>query len=607
MEINNSFTELLASIGARALFPTPPTVPFRPAKEECSCGHRLESYKTQKRKVFTMEIGPFFARETILKCPNCNKIHKSDELSRLVPESSNIGFNVIEHIGRELWVNGKGELEVWERLKTFYNIDISCSELSYLGKKFIAYLAIVHEESQDLIKEQLLKQGGYILHLDGTCEGESPVIMTGIDGISNIVLANVKLPSENAKDITLFLSGIEKVQGQPISVVSDLSASISAAVKKVFPNIKHFICHFHFLRDLGKDFLGGEYDVLRKGTRSHKVQGALRALARKAKIEIENDSELQISLAEYIANQEQVESITTLPDVVLTYILIQWVLSAKDVGSGYGFPFDRPYMEFFERLVSLHSTLTKHETYCQRHPYLKSLYGILCKIIKDEAIITALNTLSEKVEVFERLRSILQIAKPENGLALNDDGDTVDMISMENELTVFKNDVIIQKKAKINTSYEKMLKQIDQYWEKLFATPMQVTTADGIKTIYPQRTNNTAERLHRFTKRILRGKSGTESLNRIFKSLYADFPFIKNLGNDDYMKIILNGRDTLADRFADVRPEAVRKYIATQKELAASSLPRRIKKILRTRDILKALVKIPSLHTNTVSNGILQS
>ena len=38
---------------------------------------------------------------------------------------------------------------------------------------------------------------------------------------------------------------------------------------KVFPGIPDFICHFHFLRDIGKDFLGPAYQELRLRLRYH--------------------------------------------------------------------------------------------------------------------------------------------------------------------------------------------------------------------------------------------------------------------------------------------------------------------------------------------------
>jgi hypothetical protein len=39
-------------------------------------------------------------------------------------------------------------------------------------------------------------RGGYICHLDATCEGRDPFLMSSIDSLSEIVLGTVKLPAE---------------------------------------------------------------------------------------------------------------------------------------------------------------------------------------------------------------------------------------------------------------------------------------------------------------------------------------------------------------------------------------------------------------------------
>ena len=73
-------------------------------------------------------------------------------------------------------------------------------------------------------------RGGYILHLDGTCEGDSPHLMSGLDGISELVLDNIKLPSEKAERIIPFLSGIKKIYGMPLALGHDMGKGILIAV-----------------------------------------------------------------------------------------------------------------------------------------------------------------------------------------------------------------------------------------------------------------------------------------------------------------------------------------------------------------------------------------
>ena len=76
------------------------------------------------------------------------------------------------------------------------------------------------------MKSLLRSRGGYILHLDATCEADSPHLMSGLDGISEIVLENVKLPSEKAEKIIPFLRRIKNLYGDPLAVVNDMSKAI---------------------------------------------------------------------------------------------------------------------------------------------------------------------------------------------------------------------------------------------------------------------------------------------------------------------------------------------------------------------------------------------
>ena len=127
------------------LFTSPPTLSFEPRAKVCSCGNRiLNVLKTQRRLVCSMEIGEFWAHETILKCPSCKEVLCAEELSELVPYRGKFGFDVIVYVGLALFVNHRGEEEVQKELRE-RNINISRSEIGYLGKKFITYLEPVRK------------------------------------------------------------------------------------------------------------------------------------------------------------------------------------------------------------------------------------------------------------------------------------------------------------------------------------------------------------------------------------------------------------------------------------------------------------------------------
>ncbi len=113
--------------------------------------------------------------------------------------------------------------------------------------------------------------------------------------------------------------------------------------------------------------------------------------------------------------------------------------------------------------------------------------------------------LKEKTIVFDELREAMQIALPEGKNGLNDDANDADLKTIEAKATDFRNSKKVEKAATQNVGYQKMIKQLDKYWDELFADPITVTNSKGEKiTLQPQRTNNIMERLFRKLKRSSR-------------------------------------------------------------------------------------------------------
>jgi len=167
----------------------------------------------------------------------------------------------------------------------------------------------------------------------------------------------------------------------------------------------------------------------------------------------------------------------------------------------------------------------------------------------------------------------------------------VEIKTIEEAVIIFRNSDKIKAAAEANLDYKKMVKQIDKYWEKLFADPIMVTTASGETIlVQPQRTNNILERFFRDLKRMYRSKSGTQSLNKVIKAMLADTPLVKNLLNPEYLKIILNGHDTLEERFAEIDEKLVRQEMKKSEGLQGVSA--RMKKVLRKPNLPSLLTKI---------------
>lgn len=517
----------------------------------------------------------------------------SEELRRLSPTGCKFGFDVLVYVGQALFMRNRGVKEIVQDLSE-KNVTISAREVGYLGRKFIIYLSLAHQDSQPYLKAAMQRRGGYILHIDGTCEGGSPILFAGLDELSGVVLESVKMPSEHADTLIPFLTGIRDRYGVPLGLVHDMGRGILAAVADVFPGVADYICHFHFLRDIGKDLLEKEYNDLRNGLKKHRVRVLLRQKLKAAGQKSDGNT---VKLGLLLDNNKPGAPLAEWVPMELSRTLIHWILDYPSQLAGYGFPFDRPHQVLYQRLGLACRLLQRMPKVIEGRAGrpLRGLLRLLETATSDGKLKRAAQELAKKAAVFDALRQALSIARPEGGRGLNDEGDEPDLKTIEQKVKVFRRWVVEEKRLATNRAYLKMISQIDKYWTKLFADPLIVTTNDGPMLIQPQRTNNILERFFRDLKRGNRQREGTASLSKTLRYILKETPLVKNLSNEDYMKIILDGCPTLEERFATI--DSKRAAEALQKsQWNADRVSPKMKKLIRQADFQQ---KISNLFAST--------
>ncbi len=418
--------------------------------------------------------------------------------------------------------------------------------------------------------------GGYILHLDALGGTGGDRLLTGLDSISNIVLNNSKIQSENSIFIKTFLEEIKTNFGEPLAVVQDMGRGIMKAVEEVFPNVKILICHFHFLRDLGKDLLKDTHDIINKRIQFFKVRVKLREIAK----------DLNLIYDTNILNKTNYKHYDFLSNF---YLIIEWILDWKSNSNGYGFPFDRQYYDLSLRIIngtqSLNELSLLSKELKDSDIKLFNIYEkaekLLCAISSDEEMLGAINIFKKDIEIFDNLRNAMRIAPLENGKGLNDPGDDDIKLIEINVMTFLKK---IKKNALFLKSKKgkTFLKQINKYKTKLFSDPIKVITSSGVKKlIQPQRTNNIMEQRFRKLTRDNKRKTGDDSIKRTIQGMVKDTPLIQNWQNEEYRKLILGESKSLIDVFAEIDVKIIRDKMSDLKE-ANNKIPNKIKKILQS-------------------------
>ncbi len=586
---------MLEGVSSPQLFGSPAIVHFTPEKTRC-CGEAVKVQKTlPDKRAATLAIGDFIAHETVCCCQECGRIFRSHELRALIPEHGNFGYDIIVCIGESLFLRCQNYQQIRLELQR-KNIRISESGIAALAKKFVLYLGILHRSVQRKTKKHMRFNGGYILHLDGTCDGGSPHLISVLDGITGIVLDNKKMPSENSEDLIPFLEGIKKAYGVPLAVVSDMGKGIALAVAKVFRRIPAFICHYHFLKAVGKHLLGDEYAIIREKLRESAVRTVLNKTKNRLEKLIADTPHLVDTMVTGIEGEQlPVDCLLSAVPVVAAYTLISWVLDAESECNGFGFPFDQTHLVFYQRLRELGVRL--HEVYriqlqgdWKENKVYSKISHDLHGVLNDQVLRKAAERLEEKTIVFNQFRKAMRITSPDTRRGLNDNGELpASMKTIEKEVGKFRTRLIKSKEYPEYKEYEKLIDQIDVNQKKLFADPIVVKTAAGTMRVQPQRTNNILERFFRALTRGYRKKNGFSSVEKVLKTMLPDTPLVMNLKNREYMKILLAGKKTLEERFAEIDSKEVRRAMDESGKLSGMRFPQ-LKKIIRIPDLPKSIV-----------------
>jgi len=80
-------------------------------------------------------------------------------------------------------------------------------------------------------------------------------------------------------------------------------------------------------------------------------------------------------------------------------------------------------------------------------------------------------------------------------------------------------------------------------------------------------------------------------MNRTLQTMLADTPLAKNLQNESYMKILLNGKPTLEALFANIDITLVRKQLSNSQS-SWERIPAKIKKIISQPEFVQAITHI---------------
>ena len=574
----------------------------------------MSASKTSRRHIQTMELGKSDIIEQHRWCPNgCRDAdgqlihHRSKPLHLLVKPGCNIGYDVECYIGRQIFIENRQAIEVHKELQK-HKIEISLSEVSHLANRFLDHLEGVHFDSAEQLKNEMMKNGGYVAHIDATCDkgrGSTFVVLSGWEGWA---LISGRIDTEHHESITPLLQRSTDIFGTPIGFMRDLGKAMRKAIDSTTFSLTkkpdEFVCHFHFGKDVGKDILYHDHEALlslfRKAKLRKKLQYFIKTLSELLKgkpiermvIKWAQGKEGGIPLGD-----EGIAVIRSFAQRILDY--------GHDV-SMKKFPFTRPYLELYDRCCSINAKLND-EIAADKHvgntkKYIIRLQKLLLTITDSADFKLAADIVREKAVIFDRLRSVLRLDSEDGCISKAEDAEFEPSVlsCMEKDLEALTKVLKEEQKNPVNNNVKKaidiILTHIEEHGKYLWGHKISTFTSEGENIVrYVHRTNNVLECYFRPVKRNIRRRGGSGDIGYALEHTKASIFYVGNLMSQNYLDIVYGGSlDNLHNRFAlyDIMHSANREHEEDDSPSTTrrGSLSSSDKRIVRSKNYLEKVV-----------------
>lgn len=532
------------------------------------CGAPMGVQKTAQRLGRTLEHGSFEARETVLCCSagcrwpsGATVTRRAACLSEALLPGSNAGYDVMVFVGRERFLRHQQREEIQAALAD-QGVGISTGEVSNLARKFVHYVARLHCDRAEQIRAVLQRDGGWPLHIDATGEAGRGTVLVVIAGWREWVLGSWKIATERAELVLPCLRETVQRFGAPCAAMRDMGKamilSLDDLASELPSGIPVLVCHQHFVADVGKDLLEPAHAELRALFRRAKVRPKLRALVRDLGREFGPDIEAaRQAVRNWQSHTGADHGIAPGRDGKATLrALAQWVLDFKAQATGLDFPFDRPYLDLFDRCTT---ALRAIDAFLRTPPDDKDLKRLLERCRRylepvDSEVpfrhVTA--RLRRRAALLDELRGVLRAVATEPK-----EETAADLERMHEQLDTLVASLRQRRPTRgpaqdTREAIDLILQHIDTHGDNLWGHAIYLPDSAGGGVRLVARTNFISENLFGELKHDERRRSGRKNLGQDLEHLPAEAALVRNLRRDDYVSTVCGSLSELPRVFADL-------------------------------------------------------
>ncbi|MEA3224640.1 MAG: hypothetical protein U9Q07_01725 [Planctomycetota bacterium] len=422
-----------------------------------------------------------------------------------------------------------------------------------------------------------------------------------------------KISTERADLILPCLRQTVRRFGPPCAAMRDLGKAMTPALDDLVSELKLEVpvlaCHPHFLADVGKALLEPAHAQLRALFWRTKVRFKLRALVRdlgrKIGKGIDTAREAVHRWQSLIEDGHKVEP--GLEGLAEVRALAQWTLDFKAQATGLDFPFDRPYLDLYDRCKI---ALRASDAFLRNPPQdkdvtaaLRRLHRYLEPVDCEVPFCHVTERLSRRAALFDELRGVLRMAA-----SIPEEETEQDLRQMQDELNKLVVSLRQHRLARgpatdIREAIDLILEHIDAHGANLWGHSILLPKSAGGGVCLVPRTNAIAENFFKKIKHDERRRSGRKNLGQDLESLPADAALVPNLKYDDYVSVLCGSLDRLPQAFADLdRDERANRLrgaalhakdeedLGTILQIASASLYSADRRIIRTDEMNRRFV-----------------
>ena len=520
------------------------------------------------RCVKSVRLGEIKLKYEMGETAENRQIHPPD-LQALVPRANTFGYDTILLVTQMRFglLMQREEIQQHIALKSGFHISTgSISNLSWMG---LAYLEQCHFAQAKKLAERY-RQKCFFIHLDGTNEGGKYTHFVVREGMSGNVLYGEKIISESEASIVPVLKRVKELFGNPEAVISDMSPAIKKAVKGVFKNMPHRLCHFHFLKDIGKDMLHNLHQPLKYSVKD--LQNQLKEFRNNLDI-----ASIRLASAKSRKQAQQREYASWFISMIDRINDYEKDLSAE------GFPFDLSYLAFYERCRQVYDSMeiilekmTESGKLREMDRTISTTLWLMRNTLQKflERLTQSINQLNKVNRIFLQIRDILHPKTEQDRIPLNwgmiDDKSKVENI--EKKLNELREKAEKKVKAKYLPKYEYNAWKIIYKHLKKYGKQLNPEISVNGKAVLLPRTNNLSETGFRDAKRKARRTIGKKNLSKYMDELPSQYYYIINLEDADYVKTVFGAKE-IHESFSEIDKEQIKRAMQAMKTQRGSPKP----------------------------------